>query len=359
MTHPTICLNMIVKNESHLIERCLESVKNVIDYWIIADTGSTDGTQQIIENYFSKQGVKGELHEHQWENFEHNRTLALKATKGKADYILMMDADDVFIYDGDFSFGKLKEDSYYIRCVLNGYAYSRQKLIKATLPWYWQGVLHEVLKCRVATKIVHYPDTCSIKTSTEGARGKNPDKYKEDAEILEKALQESPDNTRYQFYLAQSYRDMGDFKKSLECYQKRVGMRGWNEEVYISLHEIARNQRRLNKSRSVVLESLLKAYSFRPSRLEALCDAVIMCRLEGNYHLGYHLGISAIDQPMTNDVLFTDKSVYLWRLKDEVAVCASWIGRKNETKHMIAQLLQIETLPTTHRERITANLAYC
>ena len=46
-----ICLNMIVKNESKVIKRCLDSIMPLIDYWIIVDTGSDDGTQQIIKNY--------------------------------------------------------------------------------------------------------------------------------------------------------------------------------------------------------------------------------------------------------------------------------------------------------------------
>jgi glycosyltransferase involved in cell wall biosynthesis len=42
----SVCLNMIVKNESKVIERCLRSVKGCIDYWVIVDTGSTDDTQK-------------------------------------------------------------------------------------------------------------------------------------------------------------------------------------------------------------------------------------------------------------------------------------------------------------------------
>src|SRR3978361_1789128 len=44
----TVCLSMIVKNEAHVIRRCLDSVRSLIDYWIIVDTGSTDGTQDVI-----------------------------------------------------------------------------------------------------------------------------------------------------------------------------------------------------------------------------------------------------------------------------------------------------------------------
>lgn len=57
----TICLNMIVKNERAVIERCLQSVVKYIDYWVICDTGSTDGTQQKIQHFFQSNNVPGEL----------------------------------------------------------------------------------------------------------------------------------------------------------------------------------------------------------------------------------------------------------------------------------------------------------
>ena len=58
---PSVCLNMIVKNESQIITRCLDSVKDLIDYWVISDTGSTDGTQQLITDYFAQHGITGLL----------------------------------------------------------------------------------------------------------------------------------------------------------------------------------------------------------------------------------------------------------------------------------------------------------
>ena len=46
---PTLCLNMIVKNESKIITRLLESVLPIIDTYCICDTGSTDNTIEVIE----------------------------------------------------------------------------------------------------------------------------------------------------------------------------------------------------------------------------------------------------------------------------------------------------------------------
>ena len=92
----TICLNMIVKNESHIIRGTLEMLCNKIqfDYWVICDTGSTDGTQDIITKFFREKGIDGELFSDVWTDFAHNRTLALNRAFGKTDLLLVFDADD-------------------------------------------------------------------------------------------------------------------------------------------------------------------------------------------------------------------------------------------------------------------------
>ena len=51
---------MIVKNEAKIITKGLNSVVNYLDYWIICDTGSTDGTQKVIKEYFGEKKIPGE-----------------------------------------------------------------------------------------------------------------------------------------------------------------------------------------------------------------------------------------------------------------------------------------------------------
>ena len=89
----TICLCMIVKNESKIIEKCLNSIVKYLDYWIIYDTGSDDNTQEIILNYFKKKNLKGELFNSKWINFGYNRTELIKTAHKKCDYLLLLDAD--------------------------------------------------------------------------------------------------------------------------------------------------------------------------------------------------------------------------------------------------------------------------
>ena len=77
----SLCLNMIVKNESKIILRLLQSVLSIIDTYIICDTGSTDNTPEIITNFFNTHNIKGEVIYQPFKNFGYNRTYAFNYAK--------------------------------------------------------------------------------------------------------------------------------------------------------------------------------------------------------------------------------------------------------------------------------------
>ena len=356
----TICLNMIVKNERHVIQRCFDSLKQAIDYWVISDTGSTDGTQAFIKSYFAEQQIPGELHEHAWQDFAHNRNCALKAAYNKADYILFMDADDYITWHSDNNFGVLVQDAYLAPMQsAGGTLYYNIKLINSTQPWEWRGVLHESI-CYDS----HYssetlsPNLFIIASTREGARNNDPHKYLKDAQVLEAAIAKDGDNSRYQFYLGRSYYDAESYAKALSAYQKRVNMGGWEEEVYYSLLEIARCKSHLNHPLAEVIEAYVKSYLYRPTRLEGLCSALRLCRTHGLYSLGYELGRMHTRLVLPDDVLFVDSSVYHWRFLDEFAICAIHSGRAKEVLAMLAHLIASPTTPAEQLERLKANLNF-
>ena len=97
----SICLNMIVKNEAPVIRRCLESVRPIIDYWVIVDTGSTDGTQDIIRDYL--RDVPGELHERLGGISRITAPRRLSSAR-PGDYSLIIDADDALEIPQAFPF---------------------------------------------------------------------------------------------------------------------------------------------------------------------------------------------------------------------------------------------------------------
>ena len=78
---PKIGLCCIVKDESKVIERALKSVLPIIDYAVIVDTGSTDGTQEIIKKFLSKHQVPHDLIEEDLEKLRLQQNFRPKASK--------------------------------------------------------------------------------------------------------------------------------------------------------------------------------------------------------------------------------------------------------------------------------------
>ena len=272
---------MIVKNETHIIHECLDSMWRNIDYWIIVDTGSTDGTQDLIRNYFAEKGIPGELIERPWVNFGHNRSEALALCDGKADYAWMIDADDKITGNFRYPPGKnLTADAYALKCGRDGCVWWRSQIFKTGIGWHYAGVLHEYAHSpKENLTQVQIDGEYYLEARTLGARNVDitpVQKYSKDAELLEAELLKDPTNSRYQFYLAQSYFDSQQWEKSEIAYLRRVELGGWEEECYYSLFRVALiAMNKPNSSWPDIQEKLLKAYDFRPCRAEALH---IICR---------------------------------------------------------------------------------
>ena len=303
----TVCLNMIVKDESKVITRCLASVKPLIDYWVIVDTGSTDNTQAIITEYMKE--IPGELHERPWVNFAHNRNEALQLARGKSDYILLIDADETMEYPNGYHWPPLNKDRFDVTMKLGNLEYSRVSLVKSDLDWKWYDVLHEYIyasECKTSSGL-----TTIFRTSkSDGNRSSDPNKFLKDALVLERALIEEPTNHRYRFYLAQSYRDAGKYELAIENYQKRVEAQGWEEEVFISLWQIARLQLALGKDPKTITQAFYNAYAYRPSRAEPLCDLAKYYRGQKQFDKAYRIASIGMTIPRSKDLLFVESSPY-------------------------------------------------
>ncbi|HSX03247.1 MAG TPA: glycosyltransferase [Rhabdochlamydiaceae bacterium] len=350
----TICLNMIVKNESEVIERCLASVKQVIDYWVIFDTGSTDGTQEIIKKYLK--GIPGELHQSKWVDFAHNRNEALNAAKGKGDYLLLIDADEIWQYCDDFALPSLTEDYYHVTVRQLGAAdIKRIGLIKNELSWKWKGVLHEVLECSEAKSIGHLKGVMNICNAAVGARSKDPKKYLNDALILEKALKKEPKNSRYAFYMAQSYLNAEKYEEAIKGFEKRIAMESSDvQETYLAIYNKGMTHEKLNDFESA-LRCYFKAYEFRPTRAEPLFRIAVIYRKQGNYLLGYLLSKYALSIPCPVEDLCVEYLTYDHQLLIEYANCTLLSGRFQEGLQACLQLLSNPNLPPDIKPHVLAN----
>ncbi|MCW3084633.1 MAG: glycosyltransferase [Bacteroidetes bacterium] len=320
-----ICLNMIVRNEAAVIRRCLESVMPYISSWVIVDTGSTDDTKEIIRECLKD--LNGELHERPWKNFGHNRSEALELAKGKGDYILIIDADEVLVFNRGFQWPAFDKDGYFIETKLGITSYPRMQLVDNRLHWKFISVLHEYIyssemkSTETLLNVYNHPHT-------DGARSNDPNKYKRDALVLENALLDEPGNSRYVFYLAQSYRDAGEMDLALKNYEKRVTLGGWPEEVWFSLYQIGLMSMERGEEWEITKDKLLKAYEYRPSRAEPLYRIAMYYRNKERYDLTFLYAEKGAQIPIpAKDILFIEKNVYEYLLPMELAISAHWIGR--------------------------------
>lgn len=350
----TVCLCMIVKNEAHIIRRCLDSVRPFIDHWLIVDTGSTDGTQALIREHL--RDLPGALFERPWHNFGHNRSEALELARERADYVFVIDADEVLRLPPDYRRPPLQADAYTLDVHFGGVNYGRVCLLKSQLPWRYVGVLHEYPDCGHPVERPLLPGP-SVEVYTDGGRSQidTVTKYARDAELLEAALRDEPGNARYVFYLAQSYRDSEQPEKALAAYERRAAMGDWIEETWYSLYSAARLAEALGRSPAEVADRYLKAYQCRPQRAEALSALARYQRLRGSYALGRLFAERAMNTPMTDDILFVDRADYLWRAADEYAVSSYWTGDYQDSLRACERLLAGTELPASERPRVEAN----
>lgn len=364
---------MIVKNESHIITECLESVAPLIDYWVIADNGSTDGTQELVKEFFEKKGIPGELHEVEWVDFGHNRSEALALCDGKADYILMIDADDRILGKPKIDL-KDEKDGYALRIKRGNFTWWRNQIFKTGIGWGYTGVLHEYAECkgkeRDEVTLSRIQGEYHIDARTLGARNIDEDgshidgvkKYSRDAETLEEALKKEPDNTRYQFYLAQSYFDSQQYDKAEIAYSKRASMGGWLEEVFYSVFRVGMCKMQQKNPWQDCQDVFLQAWNIKPDRAEPLYHLANIHRNNGNPHLGYLFAKIALDivYPV-NDILFINDDIYSWMILDEFSATAFYVGdmeRGYAASRILVGMVKNGKIPEHHKERINNNLEH-
>lgn len=344
-----LCLCMIVKNEKDVIVRCLQSVANVITTWSIVDTGSTDGTQDIIRSCL--QNIPGELHERPWRNFADNRNEAIDLAVGKASHVLMLDADDVLIVHGKLP--QIVEDCYLIRVKHGNLEHHRPHIFRPEIRTYrYEGVVHEYLQGPQRGFI----NELSIRIVGGGSRSRDPDKYLRDAAMLESELRKTPAHSRYQFYAAQSWRDYGDQDKALTAYAKRAGMEGgYIGEISISLLEIARIFEAQQRSPTTVLEAYLRAWEFHSHRAEPLFYLGIYLRSQSRWALMASVMDTARKLAKPIGDLFVETDIYEWRALFQFSIAADYVPGRRVQAVEAGELL-LKCAPPDQHQQIRENM---
>jgi hypothetical protein len=318
----TICLNMIVKNESHIIVETLKHLLSYMtfDYWVISDTGSTDNTRELIKDFFKEHGIPGELDETPWKDFGYNRTVAFERAYKKTDYVFVWDADDEI--RGSFRIPEpLIADSYIFTFGNeSGFRYSRCQLFNNHKKWKYVGVLHEYPACtETVGPPVNVRGDYYFVSGRKGARNKDPNKYLNDALVLEKAYEESVEeknpNGRYVFYCAQSYNSANIFDKAIEWYKKTLATNTWIQEKYVSCLEIYSMYEQQGKG-ELGLSYLVESYKYCNTRIECIYRLIKYYCVNNIVDIAY-MYYTLVQKYYENDYLTDEVSKHLFTKKEE------------------------------------------
>ena len=349
---PTICLNMIVKNESEIITRLLTTVLPIIDTYCICDTGSTDMTKEIIKEFFDMRCIDGKIIEEPFKNFGHNRTVALNAAKDMADYLLFLDADMKLIIDREFDKSKLTADVYTFAQGSNTFNYFNVRLIKTSLNFRCIGSTHEYYDITGSRK---EEQLRTIKINDIGDGGCKEDKFIRDIRLLEEDLKENPKNERTYFYLANSYKNAGNLEKAIENYKKRIAIGGWIEENWYSRLELGKCYMKTGEEAEAI-KTWLEAYGYHPKRAENVYEIVKHYRIKGQQQLSYIFYKLAKEIPYPSDnVLFIHKDVYNYLLDYEFSIIAYYIDKNVDMRPIFMKLMNIDAL---NMDNILANYKF-
>jgi len=360
----TIGLCMIVKNESKVILRCLESVRPLVDYVLIEDTGSTDGTQTMIREWLAQAGLPGEVYGEPWRDFAYNRSHALARLRENigVDYALISDADDQIVFGADFDVAAFKknlfQDWYDVELRHGSIQYRCPQICSNRREFRYRGVLHEFLQEPPGPVSRGIAGGFYISSTREGARSQDPDKYRKDAELLEHALQSENDpfmRSRYIFYLARSYRDAGENDKALEYFLKRANLGYWADEVFMSLYTAAQLQEAMGRPFDEVMATYLRASDAAPTRAEALHAASRLCRANDKFAQGYEYARRGLAIALPVGGLFVEPWTYDYGLVDEYAVHAYWTERYQECLEACQRLLREGKMPQDMQDRVRKN----
>ena len=364
MSRPTVVLTMIVKNESHVLERCVAGVLPLIDAWCIVDTGSTDGTQQLAPRLLGH--LPGQVVDVPWRDFAYNRSRALERARPFGDYSLMIDADVQCVIEPDVDPVELRAsltaDVYDIELRDVAIEYVRPLLTSTRLAFAYRGVLHEFLD--VPTEATRGGTLPGVRYHSfyDGARSRNPRKFADDAELLERTLAagEDPDLVpRYTFYLAQSYRDAGLDEQAAATYERRAEMtEGWIEEAYVSWRWCGQLRQRLGRPLVEVLDAYARAFDLLPTRAETLCLAATAAREAGRLPLAYLYAHAGVDVPRPDNGLFVEHAAYDWRLRYELSVAAWYVKRFDEGLTASRSVLANPRIPDEIRDSVHDNLRF-
>ncbi len=366
---PKLALNFICKNEAHIINTMLESGKSIIDLIVANDTGSTDGTQELIKKFGIDNNIPTYVFERPFDDFEKSRNYGLEKLREvvkelgwdpNQTWSMWWDCDEVIVVDPKFTKNQFVNDLYMINTYIGSMKYTRNTFARVSKPFRFYGVVHEFIMSDDKTITSGLAENIHVDVKMTGAswKGNVPEKYKSHAFTLEKYIDANRQDPRWIFYTAQSYHDSAcvpdareeneeRLRRSLKYYRERVQRPdGYPEEIFYAQYRIGTIMKVLEEPWNLTLNELMKAYSMDPIRgepVKAIIDHYLSVNEWNNAYLFSKFAKMTYHQknPYPQRLLFVDEVLYAWRFLEVHAASSFYTGRREEARQSYLEMVKI------------------
>jgi glycosyltransferase involved in cell wall biosynthesis len=364
-----LALNFICKDESHVIGKMLESCKTITDLIVVNDTGSTDGTQDIIRKFGEDNNIPTYVFERPFDDFEKSRNHAMQKLRDVVQELgwdankvhgYWFDCDETLVIDSKFNKDQFVNDLYMINTFIGQMKYTRNTFFKVSKPFRWYGPIHEFIVCddQNITSGLAADIHVDVKMTGASWQGDIPTKYKNHAFVLEKYIDANRQDPRWIFYTAQSYHDSASMpdnreenderlRRAMKYYKERVNRTdGYAEEIYYSQFRIGTIMRAMEEPWNLTHQELLKAYNMDPLRGESIKIIVDYYLQMNEWNMAYlysKFGKSNFHgkNPYPQRLLFVDEALYIWKFAEAHAAACFYTGRMDEAKASFTEIMQI------------------
>jgi glycosyltransferase involved in cell wall biosynthesis len=361
-----LILTQIMKNEAHVAERMLNSIKSIVDGIVVIDTGSTDDSVNLVRSWGEKNSIETYVFERPFDNFENSRNFSFEKARevflGKNDghtyYNFWLDFDEQIVVDSKFNKQSIDKDLYMFNTYIGNMKYTRNELCRLDKPFKFYGPVHEFIISENTNITSGLMEGITVRVQMDGGswKGNIPDKYKKHAAILEDYIDNKDRNSRWVFYTAQSYHDSASIpdnrmeneerlRRALKYYKERIGRSdGYEEERFYSQFRVGTIKKALEFPWTEVHQELLKAYSMDPLRAESIKAIIDYYLTVGEWNMAFLYSKFAKENfhgknPYPTRLLFVDESLYVWRFLEVHAAACFYTGRKDEGKLSYKELL--------------------
>lgn len=323
-----ICVNMMVKNEAARIERSLRSLAPHVQSFVICDTGSEDNTREIVTRVLDEYKRRYHIVSTTFSTWDQARNEALdmaRKLEPSSNYIMFVDADMEMRVKPGFSFDKLDAAAYHVRQESGALSYVNVRLVKTSVPAKYHGVTHEFIAVEGNVGTL---DGIWFIDHADGTNRKG--KFERDIKLLKGGLEANTLGVRYMFYLAQSYKDNGQFEEALRWYSARADAGGFPDEAWFSRYMAGVCAKNAGKVPEF-LDWTMRACATNHDRAEPWMELARFCRDRGWQEMCFMFAERA-SKCRTSSGLFVDVAAHSYMPLLEMSIAGYHAGPEYRAK---------------------------